>query len=121
MSTTSPVASTALASDEHTDAFVMERRYTSDTLPEPRNLRIRVREQVARVMAVGRYSGRWSAGNYRKNEAELMGALSVEDSRPAGAPVLVRYNSPFTPWFMRRNEVMIEIEWTEGGEPSSVE
>jgi hypothetical protein len=29
---------------------------------------------------------------------------------PAGTPVIARYNPPFTPWFLRRNEVQIEIE-----------
>jgi hypothetical protein len=50
-----------------------------------------------------------------------MEALSADGRRPIGAPILARYNSPFTPWFMRRNEVMVEIEWTEGIEPSSAE
>jgi hypothetical protein len=100
MSMTAPVTSTASASDEYTYAFVMERKYTLDTLPQPRG---------------------WTEGNYRKNEAKLMEALSADGRRPIGAPILARYNSPFTPWFMRRNEVMVEIEWTEGIEPSSAE
>jgi hypothetical protein len=121
MSMTAPVISTASASEEYTYAFVMEREYTLDTLPRPRDPRIRLREQAARVMAVRRYSGRWTEGNYRKNEAKLMEALSADGRHPIGAPILARYNSPFTPWFMRRNEVMVEIEWTEGVEPSLAE
>ena len=114
MSMTTPVTSTASAADQYTYAFVMERKYTVDTLPHPRNPRIRPREETARVMAVRRYSGRWTEENYRKNEVELMEALSADDRRPIQTPTLARYNSPFTPWFMRRNEVMVEIEWTEG-------
>ena len=121
MSMTAPVTSTASASDEYTYAFVMERKYTLDTLPQPRDPRIRLEEQAARVMAVRRYSGRWTEENYRKNEAKLMEALSADGRRPIGAPILARYNSPFTPWFMRRNEVMVEIEWTEDVDPSSAE
>jgi hypothetical protein len=121
MSMTAPVTSTASAIDEYTYAFVMERKYTLDTLPQPRDPRIRLEEQAARLMAVRRYSGRWTEGNYRKNEAKLVEALSADGRRPIGAPILARYNSPFTPWFMRRNEVMVEIEWTEGVEPSSAE
>jgi hypothetical protein len=121
MSMTAPVTSTASASDEYTYAFVMERKYTLDTLPRPRDPRIRLEEQSARVMAVRRYSGRWTEGNYLKNEARLIEALSADGRRPIGAPTLARYNSPFTPWFMRRNEVMVELEWTEGVEPGSAE
>jgi hypothetical protein len=72
-------------------------------------------------MAVHRYSGRWTEENYRKHEAMLMEALSADDRRPIETPILARYNSPFTPWFMRRNEIMVEIEWADGGEPDSVE
>jgi hypothetical protein len=113
MSMTAPVTSTASASEEYTYAFVMERKYTLDTLPQPRDPRIRLKELAARVMAVRRYSGRWTEGNYRKNEAKLMEALSADGRYPIGAPILARYNSPFTPWFLRRNEVMAEIDWPE--------
>lgn len=121
MSMTTPVTSTASATGQYTYAFVMERKYTLALLPQPRDPRIRLRQQVARVMAVRRYSGRWTEGNYRKNEAKLMEALSADDRRPIGTPILARYNSPFTPWFMRRNEVMVRIEWMEGVERDSVE
>jgi hypothetical protein len=121
MSMTTPVASTASATDQYTYAFVMERKYTLETLPQPREPRIRLRQQGGRIMAVRRYSGRWTEENYLKNEVTLMEALSADDWRPIETPILARYNSPFTPWFMRRNEVMVEIEWTEGVEPDSVE
>ena len=121
MSMTTPVTSTASATGQYTYAFVMERKYTLALLPQPRDPRIRLRQQVARVMAVRRYSGRWTEGNYRKNEAKLMEALSADDRRPIGTPILARYNSPFTPWFMRRNDVMVRIEWMEGVERDSVE
>ena len=121
MSMTTPVTSTASATDQYTYAFVMERKFTLDTLPQPRDPRIRLRQQAARVMAVRRYSGRWTEENYRENEVKLMEALSADDQRPIGTPMLARYNSPFTPWFMRRNEVMVQIEWREAVEPDSVE
>jgi len=121
MSMAAPVTSTELATDQYTYAFVMERKYTLDTLPQPRNPRIRLGEHEARVMAVRRYSGRWTEGNYRENETKLMEALSADGRRRIGAPILARYNSPFTPWFMRRNEVMIEIAWKQDAAPSSAE
>jgi hypothetical protein len=121
MSMTAPVTSTASASEEYTYAFVMERKYTLDTLPRPRDPRIRLKEIAARVMAVRRYSGRWTEGNYRKNEAKLMEALSADGRYPIKAPILARYNSPFTPWFLRRNEVMVEIDWPEDGKSGSTE
>jgi hypothetical protein len=121
MSMTAPVTSTRSASGEYTYAFVMERKYTLDTLPRPRDPRIRLEERAARVMAVRRYSGRWTEENYRRNEAKLMEALSADGRRPIGAPMLARYNSPFTLWFLRRNEVMVEIDPPEAVEPRLAE
>ena len=96
---------------EYTYAFVMEDKYTLNTLPAPVDSRIRIREKPSRIVAVRRYSGGWSEANYRKNEAALREALETDRVEVAGEPVLARYNGPFTPWFMRRNEILIEVRW----------
>ncbi len=113
MSMTAPVTSEASETGQYTYAFVMERKYDQETLPRPRDPRIRIREQDGRVVAVRRYSGRWTEENYRKNETRLFEALSADGRTPSGEPILARYNSPFTPWFMRRNEVIVELEWPD--------
>ncbi len=114
MSMTAPVTSHAGGDDEedlHTYAFFMESEYTMATLPKPIDTRIRLVEKPARVIAARRYSGRWSTANYQKHEGALIAALAEDGVSLAGEPYLARYNSPFTPWFMRRNELLVEIEW----------
>ena len=96
-----------------TYSFVMERKYTMATLPEPTNPDIRLVQRPERVMAVHRYSGTWSEERYAEHEKILLEALAIDRVRTKGAPVFARYNAPFTPWFLRRNEIMIEIEWQE--------
>ena len=96
---------------EYTYAFVMEAKYTLDTLPAPLDPRIRISEKPARVVAVRRYSGRWSEGNYNKHETALLEALETDRVQTMGEPILARYNGPFIPWFMRRNEIQIEVAW----------
>ena len=91
--------------------FVMESKYTLETLPKPNDDRIQLREKPARIVAVRRFSGRWSDANVKKNEARLLSDLARDGVELAGTPELARYNSPFTPWFMRRNEVMVPISW----------
>ena len=63
-------------------------------------------------MAVKKFSGRWSEKNYKKFENQLLDALIENDIEVIGGPIFARYNSPFVPWFMRRNEVMVEIQWS---------
>lgn len=113
MKMTAPVTS-APGNDEadsFTYSFVMESRYSLETLPVPNDPRVRIRVVPERTMAVHRYSGTWSEDNYLKHERVLLDALADDGVATHGAPVSARYNAPFTPWFMRRNEVMIEIEY----------
>lgn len=93
----------------YTYAFVMERAYTMDSLPKPDDARIRLVERPARLMAVKRYSGTWGASKLQKKTDELLAALQEDGVDVIGEPVFARYNGPLTPWFLRRNEVMVEI------------
>ena len=114
MNMTAPVTSQAGNGDgPYTYAFVMERKYTMATLPKPDNPDIRLVQRPGRVMAVHRYSGTWSEERYREHEKRLLDALAVDRVDITGIPVFARYDAPFTPWFLRRNEIMVEIDWKE--------
>ena len=93
-------------------AFVMESQYSMDALPAPDDDRIRLRERPARIVAVRRFSGRWTERNFAKHEQALLAELESLGVETTGAPELARYNSPFTPWFMRRNEIIVPVNWT---------
>lgn len=111
MAMTAPVTSTAASASGGmlTFAFVMERKYTRETLPVPKDPRIRIVERPARTMAAHTYSGRWTAGNDRDHDEILQRALARDAIETVGSPVLARYNAPFVPWFLRRNEVLMEV------------
>lgn len=94
-----------------TYAFVMERAYTMDSLPKPDDSRIRLVERPARTMAVNRYSGSTRESRFDKEKRALLDALEQASVTVIGEPVFARYNGPLTPWFMRRNEVLVEIEY----------
>jgi hypothetical protein len=112
MNMTAPVTSQSKDGDGvFTYSFVMERKYTMDTLPKPTNRDIRLVERPERIMAVHRYSGTWSEKRYEEHEKILLDALATDRVKTRAAPVFARYNAPFTPWFLRRNEIMVEIEW----------
>ena len=114
MQMTAPVESRAHAEESAvTYAFVMEGKYTLATLPSPNDRRVRLLERPARTVAVRTFSGRWSESNVSKNEARLLSDLRENGVRTVGDVELARYNSPFTPWFMRRNEIIVPIDWSE--------
>lgn len=111
MQMTAPVESrqAADAPERQTYAFVMERKYTMDTLPRPVDPRIRLVTRPERTMAVRKYTGGWSESRYAKERAALMTALDATGVATLGEPILARYDGPMTPWFMRRNEIMVEL------------
>ncbi len=112
MQMTAPVESRdAGAGEESTYAFVMESQYTMDTLPKPNNPNIRIRERPERIVAVRRFSGRWTEGAFANHEQALLQDLADDGIKTMGPVELARYNGPMTPWFLRRNEVMVPISW----------
>ena len=90
-------------------AFVMERKYTMETLPRPEDERVQLRDKPARVVAVRRFSGRWSERNFAQHRRALLEDLAELGVEVVGEPELARYNSPFTPWFLRRNEIIVPV------------
>jgi hypothetical protein len=90
-------------------SFTMPARYTLSSLPEPTNPRVVLRERPAQRMAVVRYSGRWTQANYEQHQQRLQQWLAQQGLQVSGAPVWARYNAPFTPWFMRRNEILLPL------------
>ncbi len=109
MNMTAPVETVDNGDGSYVYGFVMERQYTMDTLPTPIDERIRIREVAARTMVVRSFTGRWTDGNYERHESELLAIVRDRDMHILGSPVFARYDGPMTPFFMRRNEVMVEV------------
>jgi len=91
-------------------AFVMPAKYELASLPIPESADVVLHEVPGRLMAARQYSGTWSEKRYRENEKILLTALQNEGLVTVGEPVFARYNAPFSLWFLRRNEVLIEVQ-----------
>jgi hypothetical protein len=105
---TAPVTQVA-ADTGYRVAFIVPAQYTLDTVPVPRDPRVEIRAVPALRVAAWRYSGRWTAENYQEHETELRRAMAARGLQATGEPILARYNPPFMPSFMRRNEVLIPV------------
>ncbi|MGD9238404.1 MAG: heme-binding protein [Desulfobacterales bacterium] len=109
------IAMTAPVKQEKKDnrwriTFLMPAEYTLETLPEPNDTRVRLTEESGRLMVAVKYSGTWSEEGYEENKALLEEYIQKRGLIKTGAPVWARYDPPFMPWFLRRNEVLIPIE-----------
>ena len=92
--------------------FVVPRKYNRETVPKPTDPRVSIREVPARTVAVWRYSGRWTEENFREHEQDLRRAIQARGLQAVSgdSAIIARYDAPFIPWFMRRNEVLIPLE-----------
>jgi len=90
-------------------SFMMPAFYTMETIPVPADPAVVLREIPAHRAAAIRYSGTWSEKSYLKHLETLEEWMRSENLEAAGEPVWARYNAPFTPWFMRRNEILIPL------------
>lgn len=117
ISMTAPVAQEKVG-DRYRITFVMPSEYTLDTLPEPDDERITLRAEPSRRTAAIRYSGFWSRSRYDDHERKLRDWIASRGLEPVGEPVWARYDPPFMPWFLRRNEVLIDVR---DPQPASVQ
>ena len=90
--------------------FVMPSKYALDTLPEPVDSRIDIKQEPGRLVAAVLYSGTWSRKRYEENKARLLAWIEERGFKQTAEPVWARYNPPFMPWFLRRNEILIPVD-----------
>ncbi|QCB44637.1 heme-binding protein [Hydrogenophaga sp. PAMC20947] len=89
--------------------FALPRGVTLATAPEPLDSRVRLREVSGARVAVIRYSGFWSQANFDEHLGKLQTILRGAQIAWTGEPVLSRYDPPYMPWFLRRNEIWLTV------------
>lgn len=90
--------------------FVLPAAYTLETAPEPNDPAVSIRAIPPQRVAAVRYSGTWSRERYEAHLGALRQWLADAGQEVAGEPVWARYDAPFVPWFMRRNEVLVPLQ-----------
>ena len=106
---TAPVTAN-IEGELHTIAFGMPRSYTLATLPRPNDSRVRLVEIPRRRMAVKRFSLWRTDARVQSKKQQLLSALSRDKMTVVGEPQYAGYNAPWTPPWMMRNEVLVEIK-----------
>ena len=92
--------------------FVLPKDVTLASAPEPTDPQVKLRELPPRRLAAIRFSGLSSQSNYDEHLDKLQAALRAANLPWSGEPVYSRYNAPFTPWFLRRNEIWLTLAMT---------
>jgi len=108
ISMTAPVTQQK-AGSQWTVQFIMPSKYKLSDLPETENQEIRLYEIPPQKRVAIRFSGRQTDTLLAAKEKELTAWLKEKGIIPKGQPTYAYYNDPFTPGFMRRNEVLFDL------------
>jgi len=106
---TTPVLARKAAANQHIISFVVPRKYSMDTLPEPVSGDIHFRTVQAHRAAVIRFSGYLNSRTKTARSKELQNWLESRGIRPEGDFVSCQYNPPWILGIFRRNEVMVAV------------
>lgn len=90
--------------------FTMPSSYTMETLPKPKNPEVILKQLPASKFAAVRFTGFNRAQTVDSKTQELTKWLAKKSLQAEGQAIYARYNPPWTPWFMRRNEILLEIK-----------
>lgn len=110
ISMTAPVSQVASGHGRWIISFTMPSAYTMATLPEPLDPAVQLREVPGATYAALRFSGFNSATLVEEKTACLRSLAAKENVRLQDRVIYARYNPPWKPWFLRRNEILIETQ-----------
>ena len=91
--------------------FFLPSKFTIDTAPTPTNKRVKLVIIEGGYYAIKRYSGRTSDTNYKKHLEKLKENLISDNIETLDDGIKAIFNGPFTLPIMRRNEVMMKINY----------
>lgn len=94
--------------DGWTVSFIMPKQYALENLPAPAG-DVTLGEVPARMIAAVRFSGRWTDARFEQQTQRLNAWVETQGLTTIGPVEYAYYNDPFTPSFLRRNEVMVPV------------
>lgn len=107
---TVPVMESTSGNEKHTIAFTMPSKYSLETLPKPNNANIRFRKVDKSRKAVLRYTWYATEGRVEAKKKYLKDLLSRDGYIMKWEMISAQYNPPMSFPFLRRNEIMVDIE-----------
>jgi hypothetical protein len=98
------------AGGERTMGFIMPDNVAAQGVPKPSDTSLSLGQLNAGRFAVLRFSGQHSSANEAHAVEALRHWLTTRNLVAQGTPVFAYYDPPWTPLFLRRNEVMISVQ-----------
>jgi effector-binding domain-containing protein len=106
---TAPVVATTAGNSE-TISFGMPRAYTLETLPTPNDPRVKIVSVPTKKYAALRFAGYRTEARLKSFQEKLLAALQRDGVATTGSIAYAGYNAPWTPPWMTRHEVLVEVQ-----------
>ena len=90
--------------------FFLPSKFKLEQAPQPLSEDLSIVVVKRGKYAVIKYTGRSTFRNFEKHSKILIEALSLDKVKTVGPPIKATFDGPLTPFFLRRNEVMIRIK-----------
>lgn len=91
-------------------SFVMPSHMSPEDVPAPASGNLKIEHEAQKLVAAIRFSGMASQSLFEAKGLTLLEKLKARGLKPSGAVFYARYNGPWTPPFLRRNEALVEIQ-----------
>lgn len=108
---TAPV-STVAQEQGYTISFMMPAKWTLDTLPVPDDARIELLEVPGYTAAVRTFSGKVNPDKIDAQGEKLRASMQAEGLSPDGQVMVSQFDPPWVPFFMRKNEVELRVQYS---------
>jgi hypothetical protein len=106
---TAPVLIAVKDPKSKTMSFVLPKEVARDGVPQPKNEGVTIESVRKGRYAALRFKGYRLREAEEKATADLRAWLKKQNFEAVGGPLYAYYNAPWTPEFMRRNEVLLRL------------
>ncbi len=106
---TAPVFQEPITKEKHLVSFVLPANVSADEIPIPTNSKLTTKKVTSKDVAVMTFSGQWNEKFLKRKADQLLAGVHRSGLTPTGPVYFARYDPPWKPWFLRRNEALIDI------------
>ena len=91
-------------------SFIVPQEIAADGAPDSGNKLVEKEKMAAGSYATYRFSGSRDKDRYAAAQSKLLSWLRQQNRTPRGVAIIASYDPPYTPSFLRRNEILIPLQ-----------
>lgn len=107
---TAPVIQESLSPKNHLVRFVLPENMKSSEVPESLNPGVKIIKVPGHLAAARRFSGSWGQERFDLEGEKLVSELLTSGLETVGSLYFARFDPPWKPGFLKRNEVLIRVK-----------